>query len=130
MGFYEKTDLPNLKSEVDKLDTDKLEKVPSGLNSTKSKLDKLDVYKLVPVSVGFSKMSNVVKNDVVLKDPSNAKIKDIEKAITNITDLATNTTLNAKINQVKNKISNIMNLPTTTALKKITTTIKKSKFSN
>ena len=39
MELYEKTDLPNLKSEVDKLDTDKLEKVASGLNSAKSKLD-------------------------------------------------------------------------------------------
>ena len=31
--------LANLKLEVDKLDIDKLEKVPSGLNSLKSKID-------------------------------------------------------------------------------------------
>ena len=31
--------LANLKLEVDKLDIDKLEKVPSGLNNLKSKID-------------------------------------------------------------------------------------------
>ena len=41
--FTEKVDLASLKSEVDKLDIDKLEIVPNGLNSSKSKVDKLDV---------------------------------------------------------------------------------------
>ena len=36
-------DLASLKSEIDKLDFDKSEKVPTGLNSLKNKLDKLDV---------------------------------------------------------------------------------------
>ena len=35
--FAKKVDLASLKSEVDKLDTDKLEKVPTGLNSLKVK---------------------------------------------------------------------------------------------
>ena len=34
----------------------------------KSKVDKLDVDKLVPVSVDLSKLSDVVKNDVIKKD--------------------------------------------------------------
>ena len=38
--FAKKVDLASLKSEVDKLDIDKLEKVPTGLNSLKSKVDK------------------------------------------------------------------------------------------
>ena len=42
-GFALKTNLANLKTEVDKLDIDKL----------------------VPVSTDLSKLSNVVKNDVV-----------------------------------------------------------------
>ena len=33
----------------------------------KSKVDKLDVNKLVPVPVNLSKLSHVVKNDVVRK---------------------------------------------------------------
>ena len=44
--FGKKTDLANLKSDVDKLDIDKLKVVPSGLSSLKSKVDKLDIGKL------------------------------------------------------------------------------------
>ena len=82
----------------------------------KSKVDKLDVDKLVPIPVDLSKLSGVVKNDVVKKDVYNAKIKNIEDEISGITNLATNTTLNAKPNEVKNEISSITNLATTTAL--------------
>ena len=62
----------------------------------KSKVDKLDVDKLVPVPVDLSKLSAVVKNDVVKKDAYYAKIKDNEDKIPDITNLATNTTLNVK----------------------------------
>ena len=44
----------------------------------KSKVDKLDVDKLVPAPVDLSKLSDVVKNDVVKKDVYNAKIRNIE----------------------------------------------------
>ena len=81
----------------------------------KSKVDKLDVDKLVPVPVDLSKLSNVVKNEVVKKTEYNAKIKNTEDKIPDITNLATNTTLNAKINEVKNEIPSITNLATTTA---------------
>ena len=58
--FAKKTDLVNLKSNVNKLDIDKLENVPIILNNLKSKVPiilsnlkskvvKLDVHKLVPV---------------------------------------------------------------------------------
>ena len=53
---------------------------------------------------------------VVKKDAFNAKIKNIEDKIPNITNLATSTTLKAKINEVKNKIPNITNFATITAL--------------
>ena len=82
----------------------------------KSKVDKLDVDKLVPVPVDLSKLSKVVKNDVVKKNVYNAKIKNIEEEIPNNTNLAINTTLNAKINEVKKEIPSITNLATTTAL--------------
>ena len=65
----------------------------------KSKVDKLDVDKL-SVLVDLSKLSDVVKYDVVKKDVYNAKIKNIEDKIPDTTNLATNTTLNTKINQV------------------------------
>ena len=80
----------------------------------KSKVDKLDVDKLVPVPVDLSKLSDVVKNDVVKKDVYNAKIKNTEDKLPDITNLATNTCINAKINEVKGKIPSITNLATTT----------------
>ena len=61
LKFSKKVDLADLKSEVDKLGTDKLEKVPTGLNSLKSKANKLHVDKLVPTLVDLSKLSDVVK---------------------------------------------------------------------
>ena len=71
----------------------------------KSKVDKLDVHKLVPVTVDLSKLSDVV-NDVVKKDVYNAKIKNIEDKIPDITNLVPN----AAVTAVENKIPNIRKL--------------------
>ena len=57
--------LVNLKYYADKLDIDKLKNVRSGLNSLRSKVDKTDIGKLEPTRVDLSKISNVVKYDVV-----------------------------------------------------------------
>ena len=114
--FAKNVDLASLKSNVDKLDIDKLKNVSSNLNNLKSKVDKVDVDKLLPVPVDLSKPSDVVKNDVVKKDVYNTKIKKIEDKIPDITNLATDTTVNAKINEVKNKIPSITNLATTSAV--------------
>ena len=97
-GFAKKTDSANLKSDVNKLDIDKLKNVPTNVISLKSKEDKLDVGKLVSVPINLRKLSDVVKNDVVKKDEYNAKIKNIEDKIADIANLAANTTLNVKIN--------------------------------
>ena len=43
--FAEKTDLVNLKSDVDKFDNNKFKNIPSNLSNLKSKVDKLDVDK-------------------------------------------------------------------------------------
>ena len=73
--FANKVDLANLNSDVDKLDIDKLENIPSDLRNLKSKVDKIDVDKLIPIPADLSKLSDIVKNDVVKKDVYNAKIK-------------------------------------------------------
>ena len=73
----------------------------------KSKVDKLDVDKLVTVPDDLSKLSDVVKNDVVKKDLYNDKIKD---------NLATTTALYTEINEVKGKVPNITNLAITNAI--------------
>ena len=64
--FAKKTDLANLKSDVDKLDIDKLRNIQSNLGNLKSKVDKLDIDKLVRVPVDVSKLSDVVKT-ILLK---------------------------------------------------------------
>ena len=66
-GFALKTNLANLKNDVDKLDIDELKNLPNNLRSLKTKVDKLDIDKLILVSVDLSKLSNVLKNDVVKK---------------------------------------------------------------
>ena len=114
---------------VAKLDIDKMKNVPTNSNSLKSKVDKLDVDKLVPVPVDLSKLSDVVKNDVVKKDVYNAKIKNIEDKIPVTINLTTNASLNAKISEVKDEMSSITNLatavPLTTVENKVIDLVKK-----
>ena len=81
-----------------------------------SEVDKLDVDRLVTVPVALRKLSDAVKNNIIKKDVYNAKIKNIEDKIPDITNLATNTTLNAKWNEVKKEIPGITYFRTTTAL--------------
>ena len=73
-SFASKTNLASLKTEVDKIDTDKLKTVPTDL----------------------AKLSNVVKNDVVKKTDYNAKVTSIEGQIAGVTK---NTTDN--LNDIK-----------------------------
>ena len=69
----------------------------------KSNIDKLDVDKLVPVPVDLNKLSSyILKNNVVKRDVGNTKFRNIKDKILDITNLANNTTLNAKINKVVN----------------------------
>ena len=50
------------------------------------------------------------------KDVYHAKIKNVEDKISDISNLANNTTLNAKINEVEREIPSITNLATTTGV--------------
>ena len=61
LDFAKKTDLANLKFDVDKLDIYRLNNVPSNLSNLESKVNKLDIGKLETTSVDLSKFSNVVK---------------------------------------------------------------------
>ena len=89
-SFTKKIDLASLKSDVDKLDVDKLRLLP----------------------VNLSELSDVVENNVDKKDVYNAKIKNIEDKIPDITSLATKNNLNAKTNEVKGERPIITNLAT------------------
>ena len=90
----------------------------------KRKVETVDVHKLLPVPVDLNKLSDVVKNDIVKKDVYNAKIKDIEDKIPDITNLASNTTLNAKVIEVRNEIHSIINLATNASLNAKTNEVK------
>ena len=101
------TDLANLTSDVDKLDIDKSKKVPTNLNNLKSKVSKLDIRKLETALVDVSKLSNVVKNDVVKKTKYNELIKKVNNiSTTDASNLVRKTDYNTKISEVKSKINN------------------------
>ena len=80
-----KVDLSNYATKADLkdttgIDTSKLSE-KSNLATLKAKMYKLDIEKLVPVPVVLSKLSNVVKNDVVKKtvyDKKVAKVNNID----------------------------------------------------
>ena len=67
LGFVKKTDFPNLKSDVDKLDIDNFKNVLGKLNYLKCKSEKFNVDKLISLTVDLSKLSNVVKKMTLLK---------------------------------------------------------------
>ena len=83
-SFALKTNLANLKTEVDKLDIDKLKPLPDDV----------------------SKLSNVVTNEVVKKTDYNNKITEIENKIPDTSNLAIKTELAT----VENKIPDTSSL--------------------
>ena len=93
--------MANPKSDVDKLDFYKLEKVPSGLRSLKSKVDTLDIGKLETTSVDLSKLSDRVKNDNVKKtdDKLVENVNNIKT--TDTTNLVKRTDCNTKLIKLK-----------------------------
>ena len=62
-NYATKTDIKN----ISRVDTSSFT-LKTNLANLKTEVDKLDIDKLVPVLVDLSKLSDVVKNDVVKKD--------------------------------------------------------------
>ena len=90
--------------------------MPNNLSILKTRVDKLDIDKLASVPTNWSKLSDAVKNEVVKNTEYDAKIKNIEDKIPDISNVAGKTILNTKINEVKNEIPSIIGLATTSAL--------------
>ena len=84
------------------------------LTNLKTKVDKLDIDKLVPIPNDLSKLSNVVKNDVVKKTEYNKLVTKVNNIDTS--DFVLKTNCNTKISELENKITDISNLATKTAL--------------
>ena len=109
----------------------------SNLASLKTEVGKLDINKLEPAPVDLSKLSDVVKNDVVKKtgyDELVAKVNsiatsgfvletkydrnklEIENKIPNTSGLVEKTDYNAKITEIEGKIPSISGLAVNSAL--------------
>ena len=134
-----KVDLSNYATKVDvknitHIDTSSFE-LKTNLANLKTEVDKLDIDKLVPVPTDLSKLSNVVNNDVVkktdynklvtkvnnidigtgkfmLKSDYDADKLELEKKIPDTSNLATK----AALTTIENKIPSITNLAIKTAL--------------
>ena len=102
--FAKKADLPNSKSDVDKLDIDNLEKVSSGLSYLKIKVDEFDIGKLETTPVDLSKLKDVIKDAVIKMAEFDELIKTVTAIQTTDNDLVKRTDYNTKINEIENKI--------------------------
>ena len=131
-NYARKTGLENVKH----VDTS-IFALKTNLASLITEVGKLDIDKLVPVPVDLSKLSDVVKNDVVKKtvydklvakvnsiDTSGFVLKtkydtdksEIENKIPNTSDFVKKTDYNVKIIELKEKIPDLSSLATKTVL--------------
>ena len=84
-SFASKTNLAALKTEVDKLDSDKLKIVPPDL----------------------AKLTNVVDNDVVKKTDYNTKITELNDKIPNKTNLVTKSSVTTLIRDLDDRVDEV-----------------------
>ena len=114
-SFALKTNLANLKTEVDKLDIDKLATIPADLSKL-SNVVKNDVVKKTVYDKLVAKVDNINTSGLVKKTDYNSKTTEIEDKIPDTSGLIKKTDYNTKITEIKGKIPDISGLPTKTAL--------------
>ena len=95
-NFALKTNLANLKTEVDQLDIGKLATVPVDLSKL-SNVVKNDVVKKTVYDKLVAKVNNIDTSDFVLKTNFNTKITGLENKIPNTNGLVKKTDYNTKI---------------------------------
>ena len=105
LKFALKTNVANLKTEVDKLDIDKLKPVPTDLSKL-SDVVKNDVVKMTDYNELDTKVDNIDTSGLVKKTDYNTKISEIEDKIPDTNNFAAKTELAT----VENKIPSISNL--------------------
>ena len=98
-SFALKTNLATLKTEVDKLDIDKLVPVPNDLSKL-SNVVKNDVVKKTVYNKLVAKVNNIDTSDFVLKAKYNTDRSELENTIPNVTDFV----LKVKLTELENKI--------------------------
>ena len=121
-SFASKTNLAALKTEIDKVDTDKLKTVPNDLtklsNVVNNDVVKKTEYNKLVAKVNGIDTTNFVSRTKYEKDGSDFedKITKIDRKIPDISDLVKKTDFNAKITEVESKISSITGLATNSSL--------------
>ena len=114
-SFALKTNLANLKTEVDTLDTNKLKTVPVDLSKL-SNVVKNEVIKKTEYNKLVNKVNNIDTSGFLLKTKYNADKLKLENKIPDTSGLVKKTNYNTKITELENKIPDISNLATKTAL--------------
>ena len=119
-SFALKTNLATLKSEVNKLDTDKLVPVFTDLSKlsdvVKNDGVKKDVYDKLLAKVNTIPSNNIVPSKFVLKNKYDTDKSELENKIPDTSSLVKKTEYNTKISEIEGKIPDISNLDTKTAL--------------
>ena len=110
-SFALKANLAHLKTEVDKLDIDKLAPVPVDLSKL-SDVVKNDVVKKTVYDKLVAKVDNIDASDFVLKTKYNTDKTELEHKISDVSNLFKKT----KFTKLGNKIPDISNLATKTSL--------------
>ena len=124
--------MASLKTEVDKLDIEKLVPAPVDLSKL-SDVVKIDVVKKTVYDKLVAKVDNIDTSDFVLKTKYNTDKTELENKIPDVSNLVKKT----KLTELENKIPDISNLATKTALttveNKITdasSLVKKTDYNN
>ena len=110
-SFALKTNLANLKPEVDQLDIDKLVPIPAALSKL-TNVVKNDVAKKTVYDKLVANVDNIDTSDFVLKTKYQTDKTELENKIPDVSNLVKKT----KLTELENKIPDISNLPTKTAL--------------
>ena len=98
-----KTNLANLKTEVDKLDIDKLATAPVDLSKLSIVVTN-EVFKKTLYDQLVTKVNNIDTNDFVLKTKYSTDKTELENKIPSISGLAKKTDYNTKITELENKL--------------------------
>ena len=114
-NFALKMNLANLKTEVDKLNADKLKTVPVDLSKL-SIVVKNEVIKQTEYNKLVNKVNNIDTSGLLLKTKYGADKSRLENKIPDINNLVRKSNYNTKITELENKIPDISNLATKTAL--------------
>ena len=105
-SFAQKTNLTNLKTEVDESDIDKLVTVPVDLSKL-SKVVKNEVVKKTVYDILVTKVNNIDISGFLLKTKYDTDKLQLEKKIHITSNLVKKSDYNAKVSEIQGKIPSI-----------------------